>query len=62
MALTFDESGLPRCCGVGLVPGEPYTACQVCAGRFDTQMLVGEIMKIRSAARDRSDRDARAAA
>ena len=50
MALTFDHKGLPTCCGVGMVPGNPHTACQVCHTRFDTQMLSREIMRLRDLA------------
>lgn len=50
MALAFDFNNLPTCCGVGLVPGDPHTACQVCHTQFNTQMLSNEIMQLRQAA------------
>ncbi|MEC4723169.1 hypothetical protein RY831_28835 [Noviherbaspirillum sp. CPCC 100848] len=49
MALSFDHNKLPTCCGVGLVPGHPHTACQVCHAQFDTQKLSNEIMQLRRA-------------
>ena len=50
MALNFDRNHLPTCCGVGLVPGDPYTACQICLARFDTQGLALEVMRLKSLA------------
>jgi len=50
MALIFDRNHLPTCCGVGLVPGDPYTACQICLARFDTQNLASEMMRLKTLA------------
>jgi len=58
MALTFDHKGLPTCCGVGMVPGTPHTACQVCRTRFDTQTLSKEIMRLRGLQHTQSSRHA----
>jgi hypothetical protein len=50
MALVYDHNYLPTCCGVGLVPGDPYTACQICLARFDTQNLAEEMMRLKTVA------------
>lgn len=50
MALIYDVRGLPECCGIGLVPGEPYTACPRCKARYDTARLAQEINRLRYAA------------
>lgn len=49
MALAFDFNNLPTCCGVGLVPGDPRTVCQICHSQFNTQTLSNEIMQLRRA-------------
>lgn len=47
MALIYDVRGLPECCGIGLVPGEPHTRCPRCNARYDTAKLAQEISKLR---------------
>lgn len=44
MPVSYDQHHLPSCCGIGLIPGEPYTVCQVCRTRFDTRHISDEIM------------------
>lgn len=46
--LSFDQGGLPTCCGSGLIPGEPYTECQLCRTRFDTERLASEMLRLRA--------------
>lgn len=58
MALSFDHNKLPTCCGVGLVPGHPHTACQVCHAQFDTQKLSNEIVQRRRALAEENQREA----
>ncbi len=48
MAVSFDRSGLPACCGVGLVPGEPQTECPRCHARYDTAVLSRAVQDLKS--------------
>jgi hypothetical protein len=47
MALNFDLRGLPECCGIGLVPGEPHTDCPRCHARYNTALLAQGINRVR---------------
>lgn len=47
MALSFDVRGLPECCGIGLLPGEPRTDCPRCRARYDTALLLQGIRSAR---------------
>lgn len=60
MALAFDRNHLPTCCGIGLVPGDPHTACQLCHTQFDTRKLLNEIMQLRRGAAPETAKEATA--
>lgn len=62
MALLFDLNGLPSCCGKGLIPGDPFTRCPICAARFDTAQLAAEFKRLRTGAQNTAMRTAAAAA
>lgn len=47
MALVFDTRGLPECCGIGLLPGEPHTECPRCRARYDTALLAQGVNRLR---------------
>ncbi|TFW09586.1 hypothetical protein E4K72_05205 [Oxalobacteraceae bacterium OM1] len=50
MSLTYDVFGLPSCCGVGLLPGDPHTECPRCSARYDTEALALHVQHAKSLA------------
>ncbi|HJU70468.1 MAG TPA: hypothetical protein VJ603_01340 [Paucimonas sp.] len=48
MAVSFDRNGLPSCCGVGLIPGEPQTECPRCRARYDTSVLSLAVQELKA--------------